>query len=735
MRFGRARDLTFALSIAFAITANASGCSSKNSSSSAAPARSCELTIWNKPASTTTTVEIVTSWENWQRPGRILSPDRSDGWRVTSYDPPPGEQQYAIVQDGVWTTDPNIGTTSFINGTPPGTADTEVTWVDVADCSVPALQIADASGSNDGTAIAHATFLTASSGALFDPATVQVTDENGDVLSPGMSGDSGKGMITLNFQGLVKGKHRLTLAAKDTNGKVADPAILTVWIEQTPFDWRDAVIYEVMVDRYRGNSGATATALPDPTTPASRAGGTIAGVMDSLDTIQANGFNTIWMTPLYSNPDGTYAGLDGRQYSSYHGYWPIDPRGIESLFGTEADVDALIAAAHARSMRVLFDVVPNHVHQLSPYAKNVNDGWFNNPAGNCICGTTCDWATHIEDCWFASYLPDLDWRNSQVADQITSDVSWWMDRFDADGVRIDAVPMMPRAANRRIAEKIRSKYDHPGNASFLLGENYVDQSGYDLLRYDLGSAGLSSEFHFPLMWALRDVVAQENNGMTEVQAAIETGEQDWNGSGAVMSLIIGNHDVSRFSTVSNADDQGDTWTPAVQSTELLVYEKQRLALSVIYTLPGAPTVYYGDEVGLAGRADPDSRRVMPDDSELTANQIATRSYTQKLARARSCSEALRRGTYRTLYADTENLVFARTVSDPGGDGDTAIVSFSRAPLHTTLSIPLPGISAGSYVDMIDGSTASLTPELTNLATAPFSAHLYVPATSACAKGQ
>jgi glycosidase len=730
MRFGRARDLTFALSIAFAIGANATGCSSKSESSAAAPARSCELTIWSKPASTTTTVEIVTSWENWQRPGRILPADRSDGWRVTSYDPPPGEQAYAIVQDGVWTTDPNIGTTSFIAGTA-GSADTEVTWVDVADCSAPALQITNATGSNDGTAIATATFLTSSSGALLDPATLSVIDETGNKLSPSISGDSGKGTIALNFQGLAQGKHRLTLAANDTNGKAADPAVITVWIEQTPFDWRDAVIYEIMVDRYRGNSGANALALPNPTTPASRAGGTIAGVTDSLDTIRANGFNTIWMTPLYSNPDGTYAGLDGRQYSSYHGYWPVDPRGIESLFGTEADVDALIAAAHARSMRILFDVVPNHVHELNAYAKNLNDGWFNNPAGNCICGTTCDWATHIEDCWFASYLPDLDWRNSQVADQITSDVAWWMDRFDSDGIRIDAVPMMPRAANRRIAAKIRSKYDHPGNASFLLGENYVDQSGYDLLRYDLGPAGLSSEFHFPLMWALRDVVAQENNGMTEVQAAIETGEQDWNGSGAIMSLIIGNHDVSRFSSVSNADDQGDTWTPAVQSTELLVYEKQRFALSVIYTLPGAPTVYYGDEVALAGRADPDSRRVMPDDSVLTDNQIATRAYTQKLARARACSEALRRGSYRTLYADTENLVFARTADD----GDVAVVAFSRAPSHETLTVPLPGISAGSYVDMLDGSTASLSPELTNLATAPFSAHLYVPASSACAKGQ
>ncbi|MEO8874518.1 MAG: alpha-amylase family glycosyl hydrolase, partial [Polyangiaceae bacterium] len=541
------------------------------------------------PASASANVEVVTSWENWKRPGRILSADRSDGWRVTSYAPPAGEEQYAIVEDGVWLTDPNIGTTAFKDGTPAGAAKTEVTWVDVPDCTVPALRVDSANGSADGTATAHATFLTSNAHALLDPNSIRVTDDAGKAVGATFTADSKKGTIALNFQGLAQGKHRLTLNANDASGKPADHAIATVWIEAAPFDWRDAMIYQIMVDRYRGPDGA----LAEPATPASRAGGTIAGVTSDLDRIQSLGFNTVWLSPLYSNPDGTYLGADGRQYSSYHGYWPTDSRGIEALFGTEADVDTLIAAAHSKSLRVIFDVVPNHVHQDNPYAKaHLKDvGWFNNPDGKCICGSSCDWSTHIQDCWFAPYLPDLDWRNSQVADDISSDVAWWIDRFDADGIRIDAVPMMPRAANRRISEKIRTKYDHPGNETFLLGENYVDSSGYDLLRYDLGPNGLSSEFHFPLMWALRDAVAQETAPMTEVQAAIETGEQSWAGSGAIMSLIIGNHDVARFSTVSSGDVNGDTWIAAPQSTQLLVYEKQRLALSVIYTLPGAPTVY------------------------------------------------------------------------------------------------------------------------------------------------
>ena len=290
-------------------------------------------------------------------------------------------------------------------------------------------------------------------------------------------------------------------------------------------------------------------------------------------------------------------------------------------------MDALIASAHAHDMRVLFDVVPNHVHQQHPYAQaHLDGGWFNHPDGSCICGTTCDWATHIIDCWFTGYLPDLDWRDADVADQVTSDVLWWIDRFDGDGVRIDAVPMMPRAATRRIAAAIRGKYDHPAHTMFLLGENYVGEDGYDLLRYELGPFGLDSEFHFPLMWALRGAIADENAPMSDIDAAIAQGNTDWSGSGGVMTTMVGNHDVDRFATESMGEGSVDGWTAAVQPQGGSdVYAKQVLALGAVFTLPGAPVVYYGDEVALVGHSDPDSRRVMPGGARaLGAAQLATR---------------------------------------------------------------------------------------------------------------
>lgn len=687
---------------------------------SGAPVRDCSLTVWYKPSTDAAHVEVVASWDGWARPGRALAGGRSDGWRVARFDPPPGPVQYAIIDDGVWIADPSVPTSAWHDGQ-------EVAWLNVASCDVPALRVDDASGSADGAATISASFLAARGGDAIDPASVVATPRTNAPLAPNVTADPATGKLTLALSGLAPGKHTLTLSAKDARGRAAEPAHATVWIEPRPFDLRDSVVYQVIVDRFRARDGS---ALAPPSLASGRAGGHVEGVRRAIDSgaLGAMGFNTIWLSPLYANPGGTFPGSDGHPYSSYHGYWPTAARALEPTIADEASLDALVASAHARGIRVLFDVVPNHVHEQHPYfAARKDDSWFNHPDGSCVCGSTCDWATHILDCWFTPYLPDLDWRNQAVADQVSDDVAWWIDRFDGDGVRVDAVPMMPRSATRRIVHEIRSRFDHPGHASFLLGENFTGPQGYDLIRYELGPFGLGSEFHFPLLWALRGAFAEQSETLVDLDAAILAGEAAWRDSGAVMGLTIGNHDVARFASVAAGDGSGDPWTPAAQSTDAAVYAKERMALGMVYTLPGAPVVYYGDEVALAGHADPDSRRVMPSEASLSAEQTATRDFVTKLARARACSTALRRGTYRTLAVDAERLVFAREAG-----ADVAIVVVQRSPT-TDFSGPLAGVSAGKWVDALSGAIASLSPELTIFGRAPFSLSVFFPAGSPCAK--
>ena len=91
----------------------------------------------------------------------------------------------------------------------------------------------------------------------------------------------------------------------------------------------------------------------------------------------------------------------------------------------EADVDALVAAAHARGIRVLFDVVPHHVHAEHPYwTQHKADGWFQDVDGSCVCGVGAARGRDDEtSCWFTSYLPSLDWTNDAVAPTIDAPTS------------------------------------------------------------------------------------------------------------------------------------------------------------------------------------------------------------------------------------------------------------------------------------------------------------------------
>jgi hypothetical protein len=273
---------------------------------------------------------------------------------------------------------------------------------------------------------------------------------------------------------------------------------------------------------------------------------------------------------------------------------------------------------------------------------------------------------------------------------------------------------------------VRSRYAHPGNEPYVIGENFTGPNGYEILRYDLGPFGLGGSFNFPLMWTLRSAIAAESAPMSDLDASYRAGVAAWNGSGAVMGSMIGNHDVSRFASVAAGNDGGDTWTPAPQPLDPSVYAKQRLALATVLTLPGAPVIYYGDELGLAGRSDPDCRRVMPAESDLIPAEIATRDLVSQVARARGCSKALRRGDLVTLLADLERFVFARTLGD-----ETVIIALTRRPTGP-VDIVLPSNAAHVLYDVVSAKTVDASEKLT-IDPDVMGVHVWVAAGSACAR--
>jgi glycosidase len=316
------------------------------------------------------------------------------------------------------------------------------------------------------------------------------------------------------------------------------------------------------------------------------------------------------------------------------------------------------------------------VHQTHPYfaahartpamTDPAAQSWFNDGPAKCVCGDPdCDWGGHIETCWFGPELPDLNWRNPEVAAAGAADLVWWIGHFGFDGLRIDAVPMMPRAATRDIARLVRQ------NAAgvLILGEDYTgpgDEGRAEIAAYlDQQLDGLDSAFDFPLMWAARQAIAHADVtfGFDALEREVNAGAQAWAGSGAVIAHMLDNHDTTRFASESAGDAGGDPWTQAPpQSNDASVYARQLTALAFMLTLPGIPVLYYGDEIALAGAGDPDSRRVMP--QMLSPLQQDLLAKVQRLGRARVCLT----GERKVLFADADHEVVQR---------GTAVVTLAR----------------------------------------------------------
>ncbi len=712
LRRGRGAAAALAsLAVVSALSTGAGACADDD-----APGEVCPRVVWHKAASSKARVEIVGDFNAWKRPGLVMDATRADGYRVAEVPLSPGEQRYAIIEDGTWLLDALVGTTAFHDGH-------EVTFVETADCRLPRVEITGTKVEG-GQGTVQATFTPSRSGEALDPSSLSLQGADGAPVAAkiAVSGST----VTATLDGVGVGKLRLQLHAKDAAGRAARAPYATLWSDphaKEPFDPRDAFVYQVMLDRFAGDGGP----LASPASAGGRAGGTLKGLLRVLRAgeLDRMGVNVLWLSPVYRNPDGAFPG-GNHVYTGYHGYWPVGPRELDPRLGTEADLDALVTEAHARGVRVIFDVVPNHVHAESPYA--TKEGWVNGKPGACTCGAAdCPWAPNITSCWFAPYLPDLDWTNPDVARQETEDIAYWVERFDADGVRIDAVPMTPRAATRRIAASLRARFEHPGNKVWLVGENFTGPGGYELLKYHIGPFGLDTQFNFPMMWALRYALADGSAGMSDIDAAVAQGETAWAGSGAVMGLMIGNHDVPRFASVSAGDAGGDGWTPAPTPGDPVVYAKQALALGLTLSLPGAPFLYYGDEIALPGAGDPDSRRVMPAESALSPVARGVRDVVARLGRVRRCSSLLRRGSYVPLYSDREHLVFARAQAG----GPSALVVATREAAFPDIEVALPGVAAGAYVDVVDGSMLAARPELTKLRATSFSLHVYLPQGDAC----
>ncbi|MBU0553756.1 hypothetical protein KKB55_02035 [Myxococcota bacterium] len=506
------------------------------------------------------------------------------------------------------------------------------------------------------------------------------------------------------LEGLPRGKHALRVEAADAAGRAAEPFEAPFWIEPQPFRWADAIIYQVFLDRFARE--APFTSVERGGSPGLRYGGDLRGALAQLEAgyFEQLGVNVLWISPLNLNPEGLWAGVEGGppRYESYHAYWPISPRDPDPRFGAEADIEALVAAAHARGIRVLMDIVLNHVHEQHPYVK-AHPTWFSQEY--CQCGSAaCPWFSHIEVCWFTDYLPDVIWDQVETLETQIDDAMYWVERYDLDGLRVDAVPMMPRFVTRALTAALHRRREGLATRHFLLGETFTGPEEYAQLRWYLGPDGLDGQFDFPLMWATRAAFAWESAPLWTLADRWAESAEAWAGSGGVMGVFVGNHDVTRF--ISEADGQVDgtrqqAWEMSITApTDPVAYDKLVLAQAFALTVPGAPVLYYGDEYGQPGANDPDNRRLMRFDAERTPIERRTAARISRIGRLRACLPALRRGAWRLLRAEAERLLYLRDL----GDAAPAVVILNRDD-ETPILLKLPDdLALDDLTDALSGQT-------------------------------
>jgi len=397
-------------------------------------------------------------------------------------------------------------------------------------------------------------------------------------------------------------------------------------------DWRDAIMYFVMIDRFADGDPANNAPVGGVEQPGNYLGGDFVGVTQKLEAgyFTDLGINTLWITSPLDNADNSNPGSDGHAYSGYHGYWPRDLNSAESKLGTEAELKQLVDTAHRHGIQVLVDYVMNHVHDSSPiYQQHRNDGWFwpndNGSGGDCVCGHGCSWDTERLRCWFDPFLPDFDFRNSDARRWSVDNAVQWAKRIGIDGFRLDAVKHLETSWLTDIRARIQAEVAFD-QRFYMVGETF--DGSRDLIKsYVNADTMLDGQFDFPLRGTILSTILRRDGQMSDLAGFLSSNDGFY-GNGSVMSNFLGNHDVPRTIHIAEDSPQFGAWDggkdrawtnkPSLPTSKS-AFERLQVAYTLLFSMPGIPMIYYGDEFGMPGAGDPDNRRFMQWDN-YTANQ-------------------------------------------------------------------------------------------------------------------
>jgi alpha-glucosidase len=497
--------------------------------------------------------------------------------------------------------------------------------------------------------------------------------------------------------------------------------------------WQRGVIYQIYPRSFQDSNGDGV--------------GDLSGILQRLDYLsEVLKVDAIWLSPIFPSPMADF-GYDVSDYTDIH-----------PMFGTLDDFDALLSAAHARGLRLIIDFVPNHTSDQHPWFLESRssrqspkrdwyiwrdpkpDGSLPNNWASMFGGAAWEWDETTGQYYLHTFLreqPDLNWRNPAVKAAMLDVLRFWLDR-GVDGFRIDVAhfimkdpdlrdnPPNPNAEMSGTSThgwaKLEHVHDlgHPDvHAVFREIRQVLDQYDGEHPRVTIGEihefdwstwvlyyGERLDELHMPFNFALLNVVWNAAN----VRVIVESVESVVR-SGAWPNYVLGNHDTHRLAS-------------------RIGVEQSRVAMMLLLTLRGTPTMYYGEELGMqdvdirpdlvqdpyeknipgvglgrdpertpmqwdasenAGFAPPDTQPWLPIADAYTTVNVATELQSARsmlnlirgLLELRRTTPALHSGTYASVNVDDADCyVYLRE-----GEGGRFLVALNFTDQLKTLTVP------------------------------------------------
>lgn len=445
----------------------------------------------------------------------------------------------------------------------------------------------------------------------------------------------------------------------------------------SPPSWvRDTVWYQIFPERFaNGNpdlnpEGTLSWGSEEPTQD-SFFGGDLQGVIDKLDYLKELGISGIYFTPIF-------------KAFSNHKYDTIDYMQLDPHFGDEATLKRLVKECHERGIRVMLDAVFNHSGLYFPPFQDVLEkgeasrykDWFH-PHGFPLDPKAVK--PNYETFAFVGSMPKLNTANQEVKEYLLQVARYWIETFDIDGWRLDVANEVDHAFWRDFRQTVKAIKEDV----YILGEVWHQSSPW------LQGDQFDAVMNYPLTDAVQDFVLKHKSATTFAEAVTRHLFSYPDHVNHVQFNLLGSHDTARVLTESNGDKQ-------------LV----KLQFAMLFSLPGTPCIYYGDEIGMTGENDPGCRACMVWDEQEQDRELF--AYIQQLITWRKQLPAM--GTYETLqFHDSghDDVLLYSTFAQ----GETLLFVINRG--KSDKQVNWPGQLANYvFVDVANGDDVITTQSLT-----------------------